>query len=75
MGAESEEQKIEEKVKAINLTPSAAESAAAAETSQEEEEKADAFKAAGNEFFKGKQPIFSLQHCFCKFITHVISPS
>ena len=52
--------KIEEKVKAINLNPSAAESAAANETSPEEEEKADAFKAAGNESFKGE-----VQICYC----------
>jgi len=50
---DSEEQKIEEKVKAINLNPSAA--ATAGQVSPEEDEKADAFKAAGNEAFKGKK--------------------
>ena len=46
---DSEEQKIEEKVKAINLEPSAA--ATAGEGSPEEDEKADALKAAGNAAF------------------------
>ena len=52
---DSEEQKIEEKVKAINLNPSAA--ATAGQVSPEEDEKADAFKAAGNEAFKGTYDI------------------
>ena len=50
---DSEEQKIEDKVKAINLNTSAA--AGSTEFSEEEDKKADEFKAAGNEFFKGKR--------------------
>jgi hypothetical protein len=50
---DSEEQKINEQVKAINLNTSAA-TDASGEYSEAEEKKADEFKAAGNEFFKGK---------------------
>ena len=48
---ETEESKINEKVKAINLNTSAA--AASGEYSEEEEQKSDACKALGNEAFKG----------------------
>ena len=50
---ENEEQKIEEQVKAINLNSSAA-AGSSTEFSEEEENKADEFKTAGNESFKGK---------------------
>ena len=50
---ENEEQKIEEQVKAINLNSSAA-AGSSTEFSEEEDNKADEFKTAGNESFKGK---------------------
>ena len=50
---ENEEQKIEEQVKAINLNSSAA-AGSSTEFSEEEDNKADEFKTAGNEAFKGK---------------------
>ena len=48
---ESEEQKVAEKVQAINLEPTPA----ATETSEEEDAKSDALKNAGNEAFKAKR--------------------
>ena len=51
---DSEEQKIEEKVKAINLNSNAAAAGSSNDFSEEEENKADEFKTAGNESFKGK---------------------
>ena len=56
---DSEEQKIEEKVKAINLEPKAA-AASSSEYSEEEEKKSDELKAAGNESFKSKLVVSSL---------------
>ena len=53
---DSEEQKINEQVKAINLNTAAASNSD--EYSEEEEKKAEAFKTAGNDFFKGKQLLF-----------------
>ena len=50
---DSEESKINEQVQAINLNTSAATSNTG-EFTEEEDEKAEAFKAAGNEAFKGK---------------------
>ena len=53
---DTEEQKINEKVQAINLNATPEDS----EYSEEEEKKAEAFKVAGNEFFKGKLTILQL---------------
>ena len=50
---DTEESKINEQVQAINLNTSAAASSTG-EFSEEEDQKSEAFKAAGNEFFKGK---------------------
>ena len=50
---ETEEQKINEAVSAINLNSSAA-AGQNSEYSEEEEKKAEAFKKAGNDLFKGK---------------------
>ena len=50
---DTEEQKINEQVQAINLNTSAA--AGTSEFSEAEELKAEVFKAAGNEAFKSKK--------------------
>ena len=54
---DSEEQKVAEKVKAINLEPAAAKDG---DCTEEEEKKSDDFKILGNEAFKGKHTIFIL---------------
>ena len=59
---DTEEQKIEEQVKAINLNAPAA-SQDSSEYTAEEEAKAEAFKQAGNEAFKGKKHLT----CFLPF--------
>lgn len=63
---DSEEQKVAEKVKAINLEPTAS----ATEGSEEEEAKSDGFKVAGNEAFKAKKFRDACEHyteaIFCK---------
>ena len=60
---DSEEQKIEEKVKAINLNANAA-AASSSEYSEEEDKRSDEFKAAGNESFKSKLVVSSQCEAF-----------